>query len=69
LHIAFAQGLGLGCSFPSFLHSGPAPSDFHLFTYLKQFLGGTCMGSDEDMKKMVKDWFNGLAADFYNAGI
>jgi hypothetical protein len=21
------------------------------------------------MKKMVKDWFNGLAADFYDAGI
>jgi hypothetical protein len=38
-----------------------APSDFHLFTHLKQFLGGTCMGSDEDMKKMVKGWFNGLA--------
>jgi hypothetical protein len=27
------------------------------------------MGSDEDMKKMVKDWLNGLAADFYDAGI
>jgi hypothetical protein len=26
------------------------------------------MGSDEEVKKMVKDWFNGLAADFYNAG-
>jgi hypothetical protein len=24
-----------------------APSDFHLFTHLKQFLGGTRMGSDE----------------------
>jgi hypothetical protein len=21
------------------------------------------------LKKTVKDWFNGLAADFYNAGI
>jgi hypothetical protein len=27
------------------------------------------MGSDEDVKKMVKDWFTGLAADFYDAGI
>jgi hypothetical protein len=34
---------------------------------LKQFLGGT--GSDEEVKKTVKDWFNGLAADFYDAGI
>jgi histone-lysine N-methyltransferase SETMAR len=46
-----------------------APSDFHLFTYLRQFLGGTCVGSDEEVKKTVKDWFNGLAADFYDAGI
>jgi hypothetical protein len=24
---------------------------------------------NEEVKKMVKDWFNGLAADFHNAGI
>jgi hypothetical protein len=27
------------------------------------------MGNDEEVKKTVKDWFGGLAADFYNAGI
>jgi hypothetical protein len=27
------------------------------------------MGSDEEVKKTVEDWFNGLAADFYDAGI
>jgi hypothetical protein len=27
------------------------------------------MGSTEEVKNMVKDWFNKLAADFYNAGI
>jgi hypothetical protein len=27
------------------------------------------MGSDEEVKKIFKDWFNGLAADFYDAGI
>jgi hypothetical protein len=27
------------------------------------------MDSDEEVKKMVKDWFGGLAADFYDAGI
>jgi hypothetical protein len=27
------------------------------------------MGSDEKVKKMVKDWFNGLMADLYGAGI
>jgi hypothetical protein len=46
-----------------------APGDFHFFTHLKQFLGGTCMGSDEAVKKTVKDWVTGLAADFYYAGI
>jgi hypothetical protein len=46
-----------------------APSDFHLFTYLKQFLGGMRMGSNEEVKKTVKDWFNGLAVDFYYVGI
>jgi hypothetical protein len=47
-----------------------ALSDFHLFTYLKQFRGGgMCKGSIEEVQKTVKDWFNGLAADFYNAGI
>jgi hypothetical protein len=35
-----------------------APSDFHLFTHLKQFLGGMHMGSDEEMKKKFKDWSN-----------
>jgi hypothetical protein len=27
------------------------------------------MGSDEEVKKTVKDWFSGLAANFYNASI
>jgi hypothetical protein len=27
------------------------------------------MSSDKEVKKMVKDWFNGLATDFYNADI
>jgi hypothetical protein len=27
------------------------------------------MGSDEEVKRRVKDWFNGLAADFYDEGI
>jgi hypothetical protein len=27
------------------------------------------MGSDKEVKNMVKDWFSGLMADFYDAGI
>jgi hypothetical protein len=47
----------------------PAASVSPLFTHSKQFLGGTCKGSDEEVKKTVKDWFNRLAADLYNVGI
>jgi hypothetical protein len=32
-------------------------------------LGGRRVRSDEEVKKTVKDWFSGLAADFYGAGI
>jgi hypothetical protein len=27
------------------------------------------MGSNDEVKKTVKDWFNGLAANFYHAGV
>jgi hypothetical protein len=27
------------------------------------------MRSEEEVKKTVKDWFSGLAADFYDGGI
>ncbi|KAJ4435485.1 hypothetical protein ANN_18101 [Periplaneta americana] len=46
-----------------------APSDFHLFTKLKDFLGGTRFGSDEELKKIVNTWLNELAAKEYNTGI
>jgi hypothetical protein len=42
-----------------------AASDFHVFKHLKQFSDGTCMVNNEEVKKLVKDWFTGLAADFY----
>ncbi|KAJ4426715.1 hypothetical protein ANN_26513 [Periplaneta americana] len=45
-----------------------APSDFHLFTKLKDFLGGTRFGSDEELKT-VNTWLNELAAEEYNTGI
>jgi hypothetical protein len=38
-----------------------APSDFHVFTLLKQFLGGMHMGSNKEVN--VKNWFIELAAD------
>ncbi|KAJ4434124.1 hypothetical protein ANN_16444 [Periplaneta americana] len=46
-----------------------APSDFHLFTKLKDFLGGTRFGSDEELKKTVNTWLNELAAEECNTEI
>jgi hypothetical protein len=42
---------------------------FHLFTHLEQFLVGMRMGSDEEVKKTIKDWFSGLVANFYDVGL
>ncbi|KAJ4434073.1 hypothetical protein ANN_16392 [Periplaneta americana] len=36
---------------------------------LKDVLGGTRFGSDEELKKTVNTWLNELAAEEYNTGI
>jgi histone-lysine N-methyltransferase SETMAR len=46
-----------------------APSDFHLFPNLKEFLGGRRFKSEEEVKDAVKEWLNGLAAEVYDEGI
>ena len=46
-----------------------AASDFHLFRYLKEFLGGKRFDTDDEVKEAVKDWLSSQAADFYNLGI
>jgi hypothetical protein len=46
-----------------------APSDLHLFSKLKEFLGGRRFKSDEEMKDAVEEWLNGLAAVVYDEGI
>jgi histone-lysine N-methyltransferase SETMAR len=46
-----------------------APSDFHLFPKLKEFLGGKRMETDAEVKDTVTAWLNGLAAEFYDEGI
>jgi histone-lysine N-methyltransferase SETMAR len=46
-----------------------APSDFHLFPKLKEFLGGRRFKSDETTKDAVKEWLNELAAEVYDEGI
>jgi hypothetical protein len=49
--------------------SNLAPSDFHLFPKMKEFLGDKQMTTDEDVKETVTDWLDGLEADFYDKGI
>jgi histone-lysine N-methyltransferase SETMAR len=46
-----------------------APSDFHLFPKLKEFLGDRCFKSDEEVKDAIKKWLNGLAVEVYDEGI
>jgi histone-lysine N-methyltransferase SETMAR len=46
-----------------------APSDFHLFPAMKEFLGGRCFKSDGEVKHAVREWLNGLAAEVYDDGM
>ena len=46
-----------------------APSDFHLFPALKGYLGGKRFQNNEELQECVMDWFNNLAAPFYEEGI
>lgn len=46
-----------------------APSDFHLFPFLKRWLGGQRFGDDEELISAVNTWFQNQAAQWYNTGI
>ncbi|GBM70850.1 hypothetical protein AVEN_126761-1 [Araneus ventricosus] len=46
-----------------------APSDFHLFLKLKEFLGGKRFGSDEELENAVTTWLNELVAEEYDVEI
>jgi hypothetical protein len=46
-----------------------APSDFHLFPKLKEFLGGRRLKNDEEVKDAVKERLNGLTAAVYDESI
>jgi histone-lysine N-methyltransferase SETMAR len=46
-----------------------APSDFHLFPKLKEFLGGRRFKRDDEVKDAFKEWLNGLATEVYDEGI
>jgi len=46
-----------------------APSDYHFFLRLKQFLGGQRFDDDDDLKDAVQKWLTWRAAAFYEEGI
>jgi histone-lysine N-methyltransferase SETMAR len=46
-----------------------APSDFHSFPALKEFLGGRHFESDEEVKDAIKEWLSGLGVEVYDKGI
>jgi hypothetical protein len=43
------------------------PSDYHLFTYMKNWMGSQCFNNNELMEG-VKTWLNSQVADFFNTG-
>jgi histone-lysine N-methyltransferase SETMAR len=46
-----------------------APSDYHLFTYLKNWLRSQLFSSNEALMEGVKTWLSSQAADFFDTGI
>ncbi|GFV77460.1 histone-lysine N-methyltransferase SETMAR [Trichonephila clavipes] len=42
-----------------------AQSDFRLFRYLKEFLGGKRFDTADEVKEEVQDWLSSQAADVY----
>ncbi|GBO37769.1 hypothetical protein AVEN_213245-1 [Araneus ventricosus] len=45
-----------------------APSDYFLFSKLKEQLSGTRLSSDSDVKTAAKNWLNGQRRVFYQTG-
>jgi hypothetical protein len=46
-----------------------APSDYHLFTYLKNWLGSQRFNNDEELTEGAKTWLSSEAADVFDKGI
>jgi hypothetical protein len=46
-----------------------APSDYHLFTYLKNWLGSQIFNNNEEMMEGAKTWLSSQAADLFDTGI
>jgi histone-lysine N-methyltransferase SETMAR len=45
------------------------PSDYHLFTYLKNWLGSQRFSNNEELMEGVKTFLSSQATDFFDTGI
>jgi hypothetical protein len=43
-----------------------APRNYHLFTYLKDWLGSQRFNNNEELTEGVKTWLRSQAADFFD---
>jgi hypothetical protein len=46
-----------------------APSNYHLFTYLKNWLRSQRFSNNEELREGVKIWLSSQVADFFDIGI
>jgi hypothetical protein len=46
-----------------------APSDYHLFMYLKNWLKSQCLNNNKEFMKGVKTWPSSQVAGFFDRGI
>jgi histone-lysine N-methyltransferase SETMAR len=46
-----------------------APSDHHLFTYLKNWLRSQHFNNNEELMRGVKTWLSSQEPDFFDTGI
>jgi transposase len=46
-----------------------APSIYHLFTYVMNWLRSQCFNNNEELTEGVKTWLSSQAADFFDTGI
>jgi histone-lysine N-methyltransferase SETMAR len=44
-------------------------SDYHLFMYVKNWLGTQCLNNNEELMEGIKMWQSSQAADFFDIGI
>jgi hypothetical protein len=48
---------------------GLAPSDYHLFTHLQNWIGSQRFNNNEELMRGAKIWLSSQAADFFDTGI